>query len=294
MKEETEKKKKDKDILDKQLLWHTPLPLALILLIKEYILIPIYGYAEYGIFVDSYWQHNYMLLKTTIDFSTMQLCRNDDYCFLMDYVLTFSLKHKDSWMSIESTTLHVTYHRHAVCATKNHIYVLGGYRNNTYSQNSGKECEMYDIQQNKWSSFPSLKVSRLGAAAVAHNNQVFVFGGYDDVFLASAECCNIEEKKWKGISEMTVARSDMQAVVWNSDTIAVLGGRTTNGETDRVDFYHLSTDHWSIPKWKLPMPMIVFFAQMIVETQELVVQSRYNFMDMWILQEEKWESFVPL
>ena len=57
------------------------------------------------------------------------------------------------------------------------IYIVGG----SDQDNKGiKECEMYDINSQKWSSFGQLNCARKGPATIVVDKSLYVFGGRDD------------------------------------------------------------------------------------------------------------------
>jgi len=113
----------------------------------------------------------------------------------------------------------------------------------------------------RFRSLKRMRYERRQVASIGCGNELFIFGGNgNDEILASCECYNIVNDSWRMIAELPKPRYSCQAVVFSACIIAVYGGQVLNGmvddedyvESDDVLFYHIDTNTWSTPKWKLP------------------------------------------
>lgn len=102
----------------------------------------------------------------------------------------------------------------------NCIIVAGG----SDDKNCVADCEKFDVERDEWQKIAALNKARKYAAAAAHADSVFVFGGQSDKFLDDVEQYNTATNKWTVLSaRLKVARSFLAAACLD-DCIHVLGG----------------------------------------------------------------------
>ncbi len=77
---------------------------------------------------------------------------------------------------------------------------------------------------NQWSLIASLNIPRRNAAAAAHVNSVFVFGGCNNKYLDSVEQYDVLTDSWTVLqAKLTVARSEL-AAAYLDNCIYLFGG----------------------------------------------------------------------
>lgn len=81
---------------------------------------------------------------------------------------------------------------------------LGGYERGECL----RSAEMFNIQDNAWTSLPPMKVARGRVAVAVLNNKLYACGGSDGHHeLRSVECYDTETNKWSFVADMQMERS---------------------------------------------------------------------------------------
>jgi len=137
-------------------------------------------------------------------------------------------------------------HGSAMLAGK--VYAVGGcaLRNGTPLgddvMETLRDCEVYDIQEQTWSSIASLHVARAGARLVVLDaHRLAVVGGCDDVFgrgemLASVEVYDTRTGAWSMLQEqLSVPRTTAAAAALDEHRIIVMGGAPSLSSVEIFD-----------------------------------------------------------
>ncbi len=116
------------------------------------------------------------------------------------------------------------------------IYVPGGL-------GGTRSFEAYDTGSGRWRALPPLPEGRHHPAVVAHDGKIFVFGGADASWRASAASFvfDIAGNAWRRGADLPAVRYAAAAVVLD-DQIYVVGGDGPGGHTLRYD---PQRDRWS-------------------------------------------------
>ncbi len=94
------------------------------------------------------------------------------------------------------------------------VIIIGGTSNNGISLNTVILCS---VKENKHKMLPSMKHARSSCAATIAGNKVIVMGGFDwfdQKFLNSVECFDLDRQVWEELPAMNEARSEATAVVY--------------------------------------------------------------------------------
>jgi len=105
------------------------------------------------------------------------------------------------------------------------IIAAGGYK---FENKYLASCEKFDVQLNQWSEIASLNKPRYYAAAAAHSDSVFVFGGVNDVvaYLDEIEQYDTAADKWTVLqARLSVARQLIAAACLD-DNVYLFGGQS--------------------------------------------------------------------
>ena len=87
-------------------------------------------------------------------------------------------------------------------------------------------CEKFNVQLNQWSKIASLNKPRQYAAAAAHSDSVFVFGGFNNVdgYLDEIEQYDTAADKWTVLqARLSIAR-ELIAAACLDDNVYLFGG----------------------------------------------------------------------
>lgn len=72
-----------------------------------------------------------------------------------------------------------------------------------------RSCEVYDVEQNKWSFIPEMQSARSGLKCVVYKNLIYVIGGYNGQSrLSSCESFNPSANYWLPVHDMNSPRSN--------------------------------------------------------------------------------------
>ena len=111
---------------------------------------------------------------------------------------------------------------------KPYIFVIGG---NKEDRRSHRECEMYDVQSDKWSPIASMIQARARTGAVVCSKRIYVTGGEDlgvaDYF-SSVELYDPFKETWTLAGTMNSLRSSHGISVLNG-SVYVAGGFNGGG-----------------------------------------------------------------
>ena len=113
----------------------------------------------------------------------------------------------------------------AVTVVDDRIYAIGGYSNGTR-----QSVEVYDPDEDNWSSGPSLNDARTAAMATVHQGDLYVLGGVDNDgdFVTSVERLSEGAGSWEVVSGVSIEAAHGAAFSLGDDILAVLGGRENN------------------------------------------------------------------
>lgn len=112
------------------------------------------------------------------------------------------------------------------------------------------KVEAFNINDNKWVTFPSMKSRRRRCALVANgDHQLIVSGGLtsDDITLDTMEMFDMRNKKWMDLPAMPWARFGFSACVVNNQ-LYLLGGNERmkmRAPADRCDSFDLNGQDWN-------------------------------------------------
>lgn len=147
-----------------------------------------------------------------------------------------------------------------------HFLIGGTDSNNTFQYRDGqitKKC--------------SMNVDRSFMSVVLFNNSILAIGGYEfneKNQIASIEVYDIENDKWQlnVYEDLKVARSQANALVFNSKTIFVFGGYNkslgTLSSVERINYTNKSSE---LLELKLPIPLRRFATLKISEKKVLIL-----------------------
>lgn len=110
----------------------------------------------------------------------------------------------------------------------NQIAVVGGYKNGE-TQDS---VDLYNLETGQWSSF-KMKERRNYCAAVAIDNELFIFGGWNGLKrLSSCEMYDLNDQSRKShfIPPMSQPKAGSAAVVHDGTNVVLLGGCSDDGQ----------------------------------------------------------------
>lgn len=102
------------------------------------------------------------------------------------------------------------------------LYVFGGH-DQIRCLNS---CEMYNIEDDKWTMIPSMHEPKRGCGAAVHEetNNIFIVGGTNGTqSLKSVEIFNVDTQKWTRGPELNIARANVSIAFIGNNLFAVGG-----------------------------------------------------------------------
>ncbi|CAI9718023.1 influenza virus NS1A-binding protein homolog A-like isoform X1 [Octopus vulgaris] len=107
-----------------------------------------------------------------------------------------------------------------------------------------RSAEMFNIQDNVWTSLPPMKVARGRVAVAVLNNKLYACGGSDGHHeLRSVECYDTETNKWSFVADMQTERSCPGVVALNNK-IYCIGGCTGQRCIADCEAYDPVTNKW--------------------------------------------------
>ncbi|QUI20895.1 hypothetical protein HZI73_00590 [Vallitalea pronyensis] len=122
------------------------------------------------------------------------------------------------------------------------IFIIGG-----YGQGYVDTIETFDHEANHWDIITSLPTTRLQPAVVAHENKIYVIGGYNqtDQELGTIDVYDLTHDTWSNITPMPTKRSGAASIVQHNK-IYVLGGYNQEAKSlDTVEVYDIATQSWT-------------------------------------------------
>lgn len=110
------------------------------------------------------------------------------------------------------------------------------------------KVEAFNINDNKWITFPSMKSRRRRCALVANGDQIIVAGGLtsDDITLDTMELFDMRNRKWMDLPAMPWARFGFGACVLDNK-MYVFGGNARmkiKSPANRCDSFDLKSHKW--------------------------------------------------
>lgn len=123
---------------------------------------------------------------------------------------------------------------------KKNLVAVGGYDRGECL----RSAEMFNVQENVWTSLPPMKVARGRAAVAVLNNKLYACGGSDGHHeLRSVECYDAETNKWSFVADMQTERSCPGVVALNNN-IYCIGGCTGQRCIADCEAYDPVTNKW--------------------------------------------------
>ena len=111
-------------------------------------------------------------------------------------------------------------------------------------------CEIYDIEQDKWSLLPSMSETRRGCGAAVHKEtlHVYIVGGTNGTqSLKSCECYDIRAKKWSKLPDMNMARNNV-AIAFIGHILFAVGGFDGKSFLRTIEYFDIKNPQngWSM------------------------------------------------
>lgn len=131
-------------------------------------------------------------------------------------VLSWSLRTGQSYI-LASMIESRCFHSAVLCGRS--IIVCGGKND----RERLRSCELYDIENNRWSRFASLNVPRSDAAACLFREKIYIAGGVDIFTLSSVEVYSFRAKSWTMINFMNVPRRSFSLIAYHGYLYAIGG-----------------------------------------------------------------------
>lgn len=179
-------------------------------------------------------------------------------------------------------------------AVGNDIYVIAGF-DGTRRLTS---VERYSITTKQWTIMQELNTPRSDAAAVAHNGQIYIFGGYAGDSLNTGEIYDIKTNTWHNITSMNVKRSGASAVsIPDENKILVIGGYNGNTRVATIEYYDPQTNTWS---YGPPMSQERSnFATCVIDNKLYVIggytgSTTLRDVEIYDLKEKTWQFGRPI
>ncbi|XP_050420871.1 kelch-like protein 2 [Adelges cooleyi] len=127
-----------------------------------------------------------------------------------------------------------------VCTHKQYIYVVGGF--NSSGRCFSNSVEYYDTNSKVWTEIAEpMPTARCRCSAIISNNQLYVFGGANENYLATVECYDIGKKYWKQLDPMPISNSRM-AITRILNVIYLIGGYKALRRVLKFDLQHFNWD----------------------------------------------------
>uniref|UniRef100_A0A1B0FGY4 Kelch-like protein diablo n=1 Tax=Glossina morsitans morsitans TaxID=37546 RepID=A0A1B0FGY4_GLOMM len=91
------------------------------------------------------------------------------------------------WHILDNTTYYVR--QFGLAAYGHSLYCVGGWP-------WPNQCKRFDIRANRWESLAAMNVGRDRHATLIIENEIYVFGGWNQILVPTAERYNIAQNKW--------------------------------------------------------------------------------------------------
>ena len=123
-----------------------------------------------------------------------------------------------------------------------------------------KECSMYklDCDTMCWSTVSSLPVSSYGCSLAASDSKIFAAGGNSNINYMYTPVTDA----WCRLTGPSLVERQ-GAMIHHQQKLYLFGGCVRDNQLTDVEEYDISNDRWSLTKWKLPTPLIIFGAFLI-------------------------------
>lgn len=129
-----------------------------------------------------------------------------------------------------------------VCALNNRVYCIGGWN----GQTGIKQCDVFNPEENTWTSIASLLTGRYQAGVVAFKNSLWTAGGSDAWnCLASAEIYDPETDQWTAAPSLLTPRRGCGLAVFN-EKLYVVGGSDGSHSLSSTEIYDEETKTWTV------------------------------------------------
>ncbi|KAF4745988.1 kelch-like, partial [Perkinsus olseni] len=143
---------------------------------------------------------------------------------------------------------------------RNCIFVCGGRSSRVMDSNRYlSTVEVYDDYSKRWSRVPTMRSKRVGAAAMAVGDHLYVVGGYrvhPDQPLGCVEVYDPWVNRWKKIrSSMQVPRFGHSLALVGNRYLYAIGGDSQRQLVSEVEVFDTYTNEWlQNPELKISLP----------------------------------------
>lgn len=129
-----------------------------------------------------------------------------------------------------------------VCALNGRVYCIGGWN----GQIGIKQCDVYNPEENVWTSIAPLLTGRYQAGVVAFKNKLWAAGGSDAWnCLGSAETYDPETDQWTSVPSLLTPRRGCGLAVFNGKLYAV-GGSDGTHSLSSTEIFDEETKTWIV------------------------------------------------
>lgn len=139
---------------------------------------------------------------------------------------------------------------HSLCVNAGKLYAVGG--SNTQSGGILNSVEEYDPETNQWVYRRTMSSARSQTACIFHNEEMYVFGGYDGSYITTVESYNPSADSWSLRKPMSFPRGLFE-VVKLRDRIYAVGGHNNSTTTAQVEKYFPHLEQW-VPEYSMNSP----------------------------------------
>jgi len=152
----------------------------------------------------------------------------------------------------------------AAAVVDDSIYAIGGRVSGGGPCSGGPldAVERYDIATNSWTTVASLPIPLSDAAAVASDDEIYVFGGctgddFPETTVNTVYVYNVDTNTWSTAAPMPRARAGFYQVGEQGNSVYVMGGLDSFFDTaadPNVDIYNMALDTWTTSDVPMPQP----------------------------------------
>ena len=155
----------------------------------------------------------------------------------------------------------------ASAAMGDYIYVLGG---KTLNNNILNTVERFNINTGIWeTSVASFSRPRMNAAAIVHNNKIFLTGGRSSPSgeaIAYVEIYDTAQNQWQSAQDMHKQREGHALVFFNNRVYAIGGARDQTHLVDDIEWYNDATGEWENAPFQIISERAAFYSAVVRDT----------------------------
>lgn len=154
----------------------------------------------------------------------------------------------------------------ASVAMGDYIYVFGG---KTLNNNILNTVERFNVKTGIWTAVASFSVPRMNAAAVLHNNKIFLTGGRSSLSgeaISYVEIYDTVQNQWQPAQDMHKEREGHALVFFNSHVYAFGGARDPSHLVDEIEWYNDSTGDWEEAPFQIISESAAFYYGVVRDT----------------------------